>query len=206
MISPRSAASASCSDWFCQMKSLCRTALPAVKGHFSLILAAGSPPFWGGRGLERGSGCCGAPQYGAPSIAAWCFGWCQRVNLISVKAAPVGPLLPFVGWGRQSCCYHRGGDAAGLRAVPAATSFAWPQARCPTLGTSYSCSHHCPVPTIRCRCTAGICSAVLAAGCKPATPGEARCTRGHRLAEPWGGGKERACEGTWGHGSTGGSV
>lgn len=53
-------------------------------------------------------------------------------------------------------------------------------------GTGCSCSRCCLViTTMWCLCTAGICSAVLGAGCKPATLGEAKCTQGHGLAEPW---------------------
>lgn len=82
VIPPARTPSASCSDRFCQMKSLHHATLPAVKGRLSLILAfladsgSWSTALLGPERLRKMYA-----QYGAPTIADWCFGWSQRIKL-----------------------------------------------------------------------------------------------------------------------------
>lgn len=86
---PTPATSASCSDQFCQMKSLSHALHGAVKGPFSPFSAflidfsshSADMPGWK-RPWKRLGG-CRTPQYRASSITARCFGWCQRQKLPS---------------------------------------------------------------------------------------------------------------------------
>lgn len=71
VIPPTLATSASCSDQFCQMKSLRHATLPAVKGHFSLVSAfltdfgsRSTATLWRQRPWKRLGGLQGTPVWG----------------------------------------------------------------------------------------------------------------------------------------------
>lgn len=195
---PAPVASASCLDRFCQMKSLHRATLPAVKRHFSHISAFltdfGSQSTamlgWGrvGEALEEARGVAGYPSMGHPAwdsrhhcLVLWLVSEDKTLLpvLQPVKAAPAAPfclswagddspaatagerMLQGFGSSHQSLLLPPSpGRGLGVPPVPLAPATA---AHAAALGSQPGC-------------TAGICSAVLVAGCKPATPGEAKCT------------------------------
>lgn len=172
---PTPAASASCSDWFCQTESLCCATLPVVKGHFSLISAfltdfsSRSTPMLGQERPWKGLRALqSTPVWGTEHR-------CQALQMVSqdktplpalksVKTALVSPLLLLWAGGGQPCCHYRGGDSAGLweqPPVPTAPSLTRPCLSVPPvpLGTSYSCSRCCPALTTVCCCRDLLCCA-----------------------------------------------
>ena len=133
--------------------------------------------------------------------------------LKSVKAAPVSPLLLFVGWGGQPCCHRRGASAAELweqLPVPTTPSLAWPWPRCPTCPPRHQLQLLMPLPCDHDRVPLHGRDLLCRAGSRLQTSNTGR-SKMHLGTLPGRApgkrrGEQRAPEGMWGHSSMRGSV